>query len=203
MLLLCLRTMRIGGSWRQIVSGLSHRRTIHEKIAGAGPFSPNAPARRGCRSALALPDDESGHSDHHHNNRHNRHGDNSRVHVHTLLLAKSPAKILSSANGVIIAEEDVRPVALAFAFHESLLFCKKRGCPAGIRQSSPGMKPWVAYWVMMLQALSQPWDTGSAGVTVPMWATYSPSWVGTGARSAPRLVLAVQQQSASVRPVTS
>ena len=59
------------------------------------------------------------------------------------------------------------------------------------------------HWVTICQVVSNPWDTGSSGVTVPMWATYSPSCVGTGARSAPRYWLAVQQQSASVRPVAS
>ncbi len=59
------------------------------------------------------------------------------------------------------------------------------------------------YSVTICQVVSNPWDTGSSGVTVPMWATYSPSCVGTGARSAPRYWLAVQQQSASVRPVAS
>ena len=59
------------------------------------------------------------------------------------------------------------------------------------------------YSVTICHVLSNPCDTGSSGVTVPIWATYSPSCVGTGARSAPRYWLAVQQQSASVRPVAS
>lgn len=101
---------------------------LHEKSAGAGPFSTNAPALRGCRSDLALLGDGGDNRDnHHHSNHHN--GNNSRVHVHTLLLPKSPAKMLSSANGAIIAEDDVRPVAFAFAFHESLFVGKKGAAP--------------------------------------------------------------------------
>lgn len=166
----------------------------HEKKRRSRPFSLIAPARRGFGSVLlSILRDDGGNRDHH-----NHHYGDDRYPPSP----KSPAKMLSSANGAIIAEDDVHPVAFLFAFHE--LRCSgKKGLPRWLERSSPVRKLMDAYWVMMVQALSQPWDTGSAGVTVPMWATYSPSWVGTGARSAPRLVLAVQQQSASVRPVTS
>ena len=42
------------------------------------------------------------------------------------------------------------------------------------------------YLVTICQVVSKPWDTLSLGETVPICATYSPNWVGTGARSALR-----------------